>query len=104
MSAHPARRELLLFDSGSMSMSWIVRSMRFPRKPYGECPDSSELVDVVGLNSGVEAIGSGENHTCAILDTTEIMCWGRNNYGELGNGESGSNSLVPVYVLASGDQ
>ena len=32
------------------------------------------------------AISSGEYHTCAILDDGSTSCWGRNDYGQLGDG------------------
>jgi alpha-tubulin suppressor-like RCC1 family protein len=31
-------------------------------------------------------IAAGERHTCAILDDGSVSCWGRNNYGGLGDG------------------
>ena len=45
----------------------------------------------------VTAISAGANHTCARLTDGTVQCWGRNTYGELGNG-SNTNSNVPVSV------
>ncbi len=33
-------------------------------------------------------ISAGANHTCVLLDTHEVLCWGRNSSGEVGNGET----------------
>jgi hypothetical protein len=32
-------------------------------------------------------------HTCAVLDSSAIKCWGGNNYGQLGLGLSSSVSI-----------
>ena len=34
------------------------------------------------------AVGMGAEHTCAILDTAQIKCWGKNNRGQLGLGDT----------------
>ena len=34
----------------------------------------------------VKAIAGGEFHTCAILNHGQVKCWGRNSYGQLGQG------------------
>jgi hypothetical protein len=43
----------------------------------------------------VAALGLGHEHTCAALAGGPVRCWGRNNYGQLGNGNL-TSSLVPV--------
>jgi len=32
------------------------------------------------------AIATGANHTCALLDNAQVVCWGDNAYGQLGQG------------------
>ncbi len=43
-------------------------------------------------------IAAGQNHVCALTPTGAAWCWGRNQNGELGSGETGSGSDVPVAV------
>jgi alpha-tubulin suppressor-like RCC1 family protein len=60
--------------------------------------NSSNLpVDVVGLYRGVKAIAVGEYHSCALLNTGEVRCWGANDLGQLGNNNLG-NSNIPITV------
>jgi alpha-tubulin suppressor-like RCC1 family protein len=70
---------------------------------FGQLGDNTtmvahEPVDVVGLSSGVVAVALGFDHTCAVLTTGAVKCWGGNFYSQLGNGTT-TQSLVPVDVV-----
>ncbi len=60
--------------------------------------DRHEPVDVVGLSSGVVAVALGFDHTCAVMTTGAVKCWGGNFYSQLGDGTK-NQSLVPVDVI-----
>lgn len=53
-------------------------------------------VDVIGLSSGVVAIASGSEHTCALTGSGGVKCWGYG--GSLGAGGS-ANRNVPTDVI-----
>ncbi|EFO79638.1 regulator of chromosome condensation RCC1 [Oscillochloris trichoides DG-6] len=54
-------------------------------------------VQVEGLSSGVAAIAAGYAHTCALITSGEVTCWGWNWYGQLGDGTT-TQRMTPVVV------
>jgi alpha-tubulin suppressor-like RCC1 family protein len=78
---------------------------------YGQLGDGSTTqsltpVSVPSLSSGVTAIAAGERHTCALLSTGAVKCWGYNDNGQLGDGSAASvtprTTPVDVSTLSSG--
>ncbi|MFN8489082.1 MAG: cohesin domain-containing protein [Caldilineaceae bacterium] len=62
-------------------------------------------INVSGLTSGVQTITAGESHTCALLTTGAVECWGFNLRGQLGDGSTTQHSMpVAVTGLTSGVQ
>jgi alpha-tubulin suppressor-like RCC1 family protein len=69
---------------------------------YGDLGDGkhqqeNQPVDVSGLSSGVIAVSAGGNHTCALLSSGGVKCWGNNAWGQLGDGTR-DNKFIPVDV------
>ncbi|MEZ5565193.1 MAG: hypothetical protein R3F24_06580 [Gammaproteobacteria bacterium] len=52
---------------------------------------------VAGITTAI-AVTAGFEHSCALLNTGDIRCWGRNDEGQLGNGGT-SNTNTPVAVV-----
>jgi len=55
-------------------------------------------VDVFGLASGVASIGAGYGHSCALMASGGIKCWGSDTYGQLGNDAAFAYKATPVDV------
>lgn len=53
--------------------------------------------EVIGLGEGVTALAAGGRHTCALLATGAVKCWGQNQRGQLGDGTTGDR-VVPTNV------
>jgi alpha-tubulin suppressor-like RCC1 family protein len=51
--------------------------------------------------SGVASLSGGYEHACAVLTNGQAMCWGRNDYGQLGDGTT-TNRSVPTSVKVNG--
>lgn len=52
--------------------------------------------------AGVKDLALGENHSCALLVSGEVRCWGSNEYGQLGDGGR-RDSPRPVAVKGLAD-
>lgn len=61
---------------------------------------SGTPIDVLGLSSGVAAIAAGGTHSCALLRSGGVKCWGSDNQGQLGDGGSNADQATPVDVFS----
>lgn len=68
----------------------------------GTTADHSTPVDVSGLSSGVKSLAADGLHTCALLTSGGLKCWGYNHNGQLGDGTN-DNRLAPVSVSELSD-
>jgi alpha-tubulin suppressor-like RCC1 family protein len=77
----------------------------------GQSPaDMGDNLPPVNLGTGrtALAIATGSWHTCAVLDTHQLKCWGTNTHGEIGQDDL-NNNLGDGYVgmtdlMEMGDQ
>lgn len=62
-------------------------------------------VAVIGLDRGVSALDLGSEHSCARLGDGGVLCWGRNDVGQLGDGSiARGRRPVSVQGLRAGAQ
>jgi alpha-tubulin suppressor-like RCC1 family protein len=77
---------------------------------FGQLGDGTETdrtkpIAVSGVSSGVQAIALGDSHTCALLSSGGVKCWGYNGSGELGDGTRDQRDTpTEVAGLSSGVQ
>jgi alpha-tubulin suppressor-like RCC1 family protein len=69
---------------------------------FGQLGDGSTLdrffpVTVTATSRKLRAISPGYGHTCAITKDHDVVCWGLNFFGQLGNGTA-TNSFTAVTV------
>lgn len=62
-----------------------------------ETPASQAVVDL-GAGRTAKSVAAGWLQTCAVLDTDEVKCWGQNNSGQLGIG----NTVSPLAASSTG--
>ena len=71
----------------------------------GTTTDHARPVAVSGLSSGVQALAASTDHTCALLSSGGVKCWGGNGFGQLGDGTTADRHRpVAVSGLGSGVQ
>lgn len=69
----------------------------------GDDENQPAPVAVLDLGGAAVAIDAGDNHTCAILESGAVKCWGYNWEGSLGNGQAPADSFTASTVIGIGD-
>lgn len=76
---------------------------------FGKLGDGTQThrptpVDVVGLNTGVLSLSLGRDHSCALMKSGSVKCWGYNPDGRFGTGSvSESPNAIPADVATLGN-
>lgn len=65
------------------------------------CTDESPCVARACINEPV-AVAAGEGHSCALTASGDIMCWGLNLYGQLGDGTTEERAGVVSAIDPAG--
>jgi alpha-tubulin suppressor-like RCC1 family protein len=88
---------------GYGGLTWCWGAGSSGQLGYGAWVHHGTPVMTISLPAGVTGLAAGQAHTCAILVSGAVRCWGANGSGQLGN-NTFSNSVLPVAVsgLASG--
>jgi len=107
-----AEHGLALLSDGTV-MSWgsnFARQLGMPTKfklvkeeeeeflEEEEEPENTDVPGAVQALSGVSAVAAGAEHSLAMLGDGEVMAWGANSNGQLGNGTQGASSNMPTVV------
>jgi alpha-tubulin suppressor-like RCC1 family protein len=58
---------------------------------FGQCGDGRQARNLysppaTGVQSNAATVGAGSHHSCALLNTGRVRCWGENYNGEVGDG------------------
>ena len=75
---------------------------------YGQVGDGTNVTKYTPttlstLTSVVSQIGAGDDHTCVLLTTGGVTCWGYNYHGQVGDGTNvNTNSPTTLSTLTSG--
>ena len=72
-------------------------------RDYGFNDGDAMIPEIDGL-SGVKAIARGGAQYCALMTSGGVRCWGRNEYGQLGDGTLVGRSTVPTSDVLTGVQ
>ena len=87
----------------TLSVLGVVRC--WGRNDYGELGDGTTVeshvpVTVRGLGPGVVSVraAASGHYVCALTRYGAVKCWGRNQYGQLGNGST-TDLHVPTKIL-----
>lgn len=92
------------------AVTTLGRLMCWGNNTFGQLGDGtnaarSSAVDVVRLSSGIRALATGWQHTCALATDGVVKCWGRNLLGQLGDGTDRDRlTAVEVGGLGGGVQ
>jgi alpha-tubulin suppressor-like RCC1 family protein len=93
-----------LYESGAVRC-WGANSSGQLGYGHEDPIDGPDQMLEVSLNGAAKQIASGQRHTCALLESGDVRCWGDNTFYQLATGDQenigddevpGSRSPVPI--------
>ncbi len=87
-------------DEGTERMLYCWGDNRYGQLGAGGMDRSNKPVKLQSSYSDWSQMSAGETHTCAVRDNGgrhQLFCWGRNQYGQLGDG-SDESRFAPIEV------
>ena len=64
----------------------------------GDYPNKKIIPIYVSDITTATRISNGYRHTCAVLDNSNIMCWGDNSLGQIGDSNNPTDKHTPIYI------
>lgn len=90
--------------AGEMDCEGLCVATSFDRNNCGGCGNVCEIGCGGGTCEEVLSFSARVDHGCALLSGVgSLKCWGYNRNGQIGDGQVGTNALIPTYVLDGSD-
>lgn len=80
---------------------WCWGDNTYGELGIGSTTNQTQPVQVTGAGQNVARVALGWDHTCALGDDSTLACWGRNIYGQLGDGTT-QDKTTPNAIAALG--
>lgn len=96
--AHPARPRRRTHSALATAAAVLVVALTLAAPTSPTSADPNEARASAPLASRISA---GRDHTCAILDSGRLTCWGGNAFGQLGLGVPGSRGIATTVNMGA---
>ncbi len=105
----PVNNHATLLKNAALLLNRSTHAQCWGNNNHGQLGDGTQsnsnipVKVAAALGNGIVKISSGRHHSCALLKTGAVKCWGQNQYGQLGDGTTVTR-LLPTQVssLSSG--
>ena len=74
-----------MLTTGAAGQQTVCAAGYYQSSVQSSCTPASAGYYVPDSRNEIQLIAAGYEHTCAILDDGYVKCWGRNDYGQLGD-------------------